>query len=253
MDRLVRGRVDAISICALDPTALAPSLMRAQQKGIKVNTWDADVKAEARQVFLNQASYDAIGESIAGVMAKGAGTSGDFLMVTGSLTASNMLAWMKAINETLAKTYPDMRIKATLLGEQDIEKGKNVVLNYLRANPDTKGVFTVDGIAEVSVAEAVKQLGLPPGKITIAGIGVPNSIRPYVKSGLIKDAVLWSPVDIGYAALYITKAQLDGTLDPAKGVVKAGRLGDLKFTAKDEILLGPPLVFDQDNIDKYNF
>jgi len=91
------------------------------------------------------------------------------------------------------------------------------------------------------------------GKIPIAGIGVPNSILPCVKDGLIKDAVLWSPVDIGYAALYITKAQLDGTLDAAKGVVKAGRLGDLKFTAKDEILLGPPLVFNQDNIDRYNF
>ncbi|MGI3899221.1 MAG: substrate-binding domain-containing protein, partial [Janthinobacterium lividum] len=81
VDRLVRGRVDAISICALDPTALAPSLARAQQKGIKVNTWDADVKSDARQVFLNQASYDAIGETIADIMAKGAGTSGDFLMV----------------------------------------------------------------------------------------------------------------------------------------------------------------------------
>ena len=253
VDRLVRSRVDAISICALDPTALAPSLMRAQHKGIKVNTWDADVKADARQVFLNQASYDAIGESIVDIMAKGAGTSGDFLMVTGSLTASNMLAWMKAIKETVAKKYPDMHIKTTLLGEQDIEKGKNITLNYLRANPDTKGVFTVDGIAEVSVAEAVKQLGLAPGKITIAGIGVPNAIRPYIKDGTIKEAVLWSPVDIGYAAIYITKAQLDGTLDPSKGVVKAGRLGDLKFTAKDEILLGPPLVFDKKNIGKYNF
>ena len=252
VDRLVRSRVDAISICALDPTALAPSLMRAQQKGIKVSTWDADVKADARQVFLNQASYAAIGETIVDIMAKGAGTSGEFLMVTGSLTASNMLAWMKAITDTIASKYPQMHIKATLLGEQDIEKGKNITLNYLRANPDTKGVFTVDGIAEVSVAEAVKQLGLG-GKITISGIGVPNAIRPYIKDGIIKDAVLWSPVDIGYAAISISNAQLDGTLDPSKGFVKAGRLGDLKFTAKDEILLGPPLVFNANNIGNYNF
>ena len=46
---------------------------------------------------------------------------------------------------------------------------------------------------------------------------------PDGKYGLIKDAVLWSPVDIDYAALCITKAQLDGTLDAAKGVVKARR------------------------------
>lgn len=252
VDRLVRSGVAAISICALDPTALAPSLARAQRKGIKVNTWDADVTPDARQVFLNQASYDAIGAAITDIMAKGAGTSGDFVMVTGSLTASNMLAWMKAIKDTAAKKYPGMNIKATLLGEQDIQKGTNVTLNYLRSHPETKGVFTVDGVAEVSVAEAVKQLGLS-GKVTIAGIGVPNSIRPYINDGVVKEAVLWSPVDIGYAAIYITKAQLDGTLNPAAGMLPAGRLGNLKFTAKDEILLGPPLVFTQDNIGNYHF
>ena len=252
VDRLVRNGVSAISICALDPTALAPSLLRARRKGIKVNTWDADVTPDARAVFLNQASYAAIGEAIVDIMAKGAGTSGDFVMVTGSLTASNMLAWMKAIKDTIAKKYPGMVIKTTLLGEQDIQKGTDITLNYLRSHPETKGVFTVDGVAEVSVAEAVKQLGLS-GKVTIAGIGVPNSIRPYIKSGVVKEAVLWSPVDIGYAAIYITKAQLDGTLDPAKGYVMAGRLGKLKFTAKDEVLLGPPLVFTQANIDNYHF
>ncbi len=252
VDRLVRGRIDAISICATDPNALAPSLIRARAKGIKVSTWDADVRADARQVFLNQASYDAIGQDIVDIMVRGAGTSGDFLMVTGSLTATNMLAWMKAIKDIIAQKHPGMVIKATLLGEQDIEKTKDVTLNYLRANPGTKGVFTVDGIAEVGVAEAVEQLGLQ-GKVTIAGIGVPNSVRPYIKDGTVKEAVLWNPVDIGYAAIYISKAQLDGTLDPAKGFVKAGRLGDLKFTSKDEILLGPPLVFTKDNIAQYHF
>ena len=65
--------------------------------------------------------------------------------------------------------------------------------------------------------------------------------------------MLWSPVDIGYAAIYITKAQLNGTFDPAKGFIAAGRLGNLKFTKPDEILLGPPLVFTQANIDNYHF
>lgn len=110
----------------------------------------------------------------------------------------------------------------------------------------------MDGIAEVGVAEAVEQLGLQ-GKLTIAGIGVPNSVRPYINDGTVKGAVLWNPVDIGYAAIYIAKAQLDAELDPAKGVVKAGRLGDLKFTSKDEILLGPPLVFTKDNVGQYRF
>lgn len=253
VDRLIRNRVDAISICALDPDALTPSLRRARARGIAVNCWDADVRPDGREVFLNQASYAAIGEAIADIMARGAGTTGERLMLAGSLTASNMLAWQAAIQDAIARKYPGMRIKATLLGEQDIEKGKNVALNYLRANPDVTGVFTNDGIATVSAGEAVMQLGRPAGSITIAGIGVPNSIRPYVRQGVIREAVLWSPIDIGYAAIRISKAQLDHRLDPASGGLKAGRLGTLRFTTPDTLLLGPPLIFSAANIDQFNF
>ncbi|WP_174275249.1 substrate-binding domain-containing protein [Sphingomonas bacterium] len=253
VDRLIRNRVDAISICALDPDALTPSLRRAQARGIAVNCWDADVRPEGRQVFLNQATYPAIGEAIADIMARHAGTSGEFLMLVGSLTASNMLAWQAAIQETIARKYPGMRIKTTLLGEQDIEKGKNVTLNYLRANPDIRGVFTNDGGATVSAAEAVMQLGRPPGTITIAGIGVPNGIRPYVRQSVIREAVLWSPIDIGYAAIRISKAQLERRIDPASCILQAGRLGALRFTSPDTLLLGPPLIFSAANIDRFNF
>lgn len=253
VDRLVRGGVDAISLCALDPTALAPSLRAAAAKGIKVSTWDADVAADARTVFLNQASYAAIADAIVGTMVARAGDHGDFVAVTGSLTASNMLAWMTAIRSLIAAKYPGMRIAATLLGEQDIEKGKSVVANYLRAHPETKGVLCVDGSASVSAAEAVGALGLPPGKMPVVGIGVPNAVRTYLKNGTMTGAVLWNPVDIGYAAVWIAKAQLDGKLDPASGSIAAGRLGPLKFTARDEVLLGPPLVLDRANVDRYHF
>lgn len=254
VDRMVRLRVAAIALCALDPDALAPSLRRARARGIKVSTWDADVARDARAVFLNQTTYAAIGEAIADVMAQGVGPSGgDVLFLTGSLTASNMVAWSGAIRAAVARRHPGLRLRATLLTDQDIEKGRNVTLNYLRAHPETKGVFTNDGGATVSAAEAVKQLGLAPGRITIAGVGVPNAVRPYVMAGLVRKAVLWSPVDIGYAAVCIAQAQLAGTLKPASGRLHAGRLGDLSFTSPDELLLGPPIVFDRDNIGRYHF
>jgi rhamnose transport system substrate-binding protein len=62
---------------------------------------------------------------------------------------------------------------------------------------------------------------------------------------------LWNPVDIGYGAIYISKAQLDGTLKPESGFVEAGRLGKLKFIAKDVVLLGDPVIFNSSNIDNF--
>ena len=252
IDRMVRARVDALAVCANDPNALAPAMLRARKKGVKVSTWDADVRADARQVFLNQATFEAIGETIAKIMADDAGTSGDFLLVTGSLTATNMIAWMGEIRQEITRKYPGMHIKAVLDGNEDIEKSKNVTVNYLRANPDIKGVFVVDGIAAIGVSEAIQQLKLQ-GKVAVAGIGVPSTIRPYIKDGTVKAAVLWNPVDIGYAAVHIANVQLQGKLDPAKGYIEAGRLGRLKFIAPDVLLLGPPLIFTKDNIDQYKF
>jgi rhamnose transport system substrate-binding protein len=252
IDRMVRARVDALAVCANDPDALAPALIRASRKGIKVSTWDADVRSDARQVFLSQASPEAVGRAIIDIMVGAAGTSGEFLLVTGSVTATNMIAWMGEIRKQLAARYPGVKIKAVLDGNEDIEKAKNISLNYLRANPNTRGVFVVDGISSIGVSEAVEQLKLA-GKVAVAGIGVPNSIRPYVKNGTVKASVLWNPVDIGYAAICIAHSQLDGTLSPATGYVSAGRLGKLKFISSDVVLLGPPLVFTPQNIDQYRF
>jgi ABC-type sugar transport system substrate-binding protein len=127
-----------------------------------------------------------------------------------------------------------------------------VTTDYLQSHPGTKGVFCVTGIATPGAAEAVQQLGLK-GKVVVTGLGVPSLVREYIKNGTIQQCCLWNPVDIGYGAIYMAHAQLDGTLDSASGFLEAGRLGKLKFIAKDEILLGPPLVFTKKNIDDYSF
>lgn len=253
IDRWVRRRVAAIAVSANDPNALAPALKRAAAAGIKTMAWDADVASDARQVFLSQASVEGMGKTLVEMMVRSAGTSqGDFLVVTAVLTAPNQNRWIEEIKKYAAQHYPGMKIAAVLPGDEDLEKSKNVALNYLQANPNTQGVFSVTGIATPGVIEAVKQLGRV-GKVAVTGLGVPSLIKSYLKEGSLKEAALWNPVDIGYAAIYIVNAQLNNTLDPHSGYVQAGRLGKLKFIANDTVLLGDPLIFTQDNIDQFNF
>ena len=252
IDRWVRRRFDAITISANDPNALAPSMKRAMAAGIKVSTFDADVTPDAREVFLNQATFAGMGKTMVEMMADSGATQGKFLIVTAVLTAPNQNRWIKEIKEYAAKHYPKMEFAATLPGNEDLEQSKNVALNYLRANTDTKGIFCVTGIATPGVVEAVKQLDLV-GKVRVTGLGVPSLIRPYLKDGSLKEAALWNPVDIGYGAIYIAKAQIDGTLKPSSGEVAAGRLGKLKFISKDTVLLGEPMIFTKGNVDQFTF
>lgn len=252
IDQFIQQDFDAITLSAVDPDALVPALKRARESGIKVATFDADTRAEARQVFLNQCTFEAMGKTMVDMMTEDAGTEGLFFIVTETLTSPNQNEWIKVIKDEVAANYPDMEIGPTLVGSGDIAKSRQVALDYMQSHPETKGVFCVTGIATPGVAEAVKQLNRE-GEVTVTGLGVPSLVRKFIKEGTVKKCALWDPVDIGYGAAQIANAQLEGSLDPSSGTFKAGRLGELKFIADDEILLGPPLVFDKNNIDDYDF
>jgi rhamnose transport system substrate-binding protein len=251
IEQWIQQQCSAITVAANDPNALAPAMKKAGDAGIKTGAWDADVAKDARDVFVNQATYEAIGYKMVDLMAEQTGGKGKFLVVTGSLTAPNQVAWLKAMKERMKEKYPEMSIASVQPGEEDLQKGIDITKNYLQANPDTAGVFGITSVALPGAAEAIKQLGLQ-GEVAVTGLSTPNEMKPYVNSGVVKKFALWNTVDLGYLAVYVANAQVEGNL-PKSGTFKAGRLGEVKMLAPDEVLLGPPVVFSKENIDQYNF
>ena len=84
--------------------------------------------------------------------------------------------------------------------------------------------------------------------------GTPNDNREYVEAGTIQEVVLWNPIDLGYLAVHVANAQVTGNMPSEEGATfEAGRLGEVELIGSDEVLLGPPLVFTEANIDDYNF
>jgi len=59
--------------------------------------------------------------------------------------------------------------------------------------------------------------------------------------------------ETGYAATYVMRAVEDGKLKPGATSVDAGKLGKLNVINGSEILLGPPFIFDKENINKFDF
>ena len=251
IEQWIQQQCSAITVAANDPNALAPAMKKAGEAGIVTGAWDADVAPDARDVFVNQATFEAIGYELVDVMAEQTGGKGKFLVVTGSLTAPNQVAWLKEMRERMKEKYPDMSISSVEPGEEDLQKGIDITKNYLRANPDTAGVFGITSVALPGAAEAVEQEGLE-GKVAVTGLSTPNEMKPYLESGAVEKFVLWNPVDLGYLAVHVANAQVEGNL-PKSGTFEAGRLGKVKMLAEDEVLLGPPLVFTKENIDQYNF
>jgi rhamnose transport system substrate-binding protein len=251
IEQFIQQQCDAITVAANDPNALAPAMKKADNAGIATGAWDADVAPDARDVFVNQATFQAIGYKLVDVMAEQTGGKGEFLVVTGSLTAPNQVAWLKEMRERMKEKYPEMSIASVEPGEEDLQLGIDITKNYLRANPDTAGVFGITSVALPGAAEAVQQIGRA-GEVPVTGLSTPKEMKPYIESGAVKEFVLWNPVDLGYLAVYVADAQVEGNL-PKSGTFKAGRLGEVKLLAEDEVLLGPPIVFSKENIDQYDF
>src|ERR1700712_4459640 len=61
INSLISQKVDAIEVSANDKDALAPSLKKAMQRGIKVISWDSAVAPEGRAMHLNPSSNELIG------------------------------------------------------------------------------------------------------------------------------------------------------------------------------------------------
>ena len=113
-------------------------------------------------------------------------------------------------------------------------------------------MFGITSVSLPGAAEAVRQAG-KSGEIAVTGLSTPNQMKQYVHDGTVKEFALWSPVDLGYLTIHLSKLvhEAGGTL-PEK--ISAGRLGELTVdNAAKMVVMGPPLRFHAENIDEFDF
>lgn len=249
LDTWIIRKLDAIAVAPNDPNALAPTLKKAMQKGIKVLTWDADSTADSRHCFVNQATYQDIGFSLVDVMAEEIGKEGEVAIVTGSLTAANQNIWIDWMKKRMAEKYPGLKLAALKPSGEDEQLAFQVTQDLIKAYPGLKGVFGITSVSLPGAAHGVRESG-KSGKIAVTGLSTPNTMRAYVKDGTVKTFILWSPVDLGYLTIQAAKKLLEGEKLPEP--LAAGRLGQIAIKGT-EVLLGPPIRFTKDNIDNFDF
>ncbi len=247
----IARKPNVIAVACNDPSAIAPTLKKAMARGIRVITWDADAKRDAREFFVNQATYDDIAKALVDEMAKQAGKDAPVAVVTSSFTAPNQSEWLKRMKAYMAKSYPKMKLLTVKPSEESLELAFKVTMDILKAYPQVRGVFGLSSVAFPGAAEAVRQAG-KKGKVAVVGLSTPKSMRDYVHDGTVKTVILWNPVDLGYLTVYTARALCDGTLKRGSKFIVAGRLGKREVRG-DEVLLGPPMKFTKANIDKFDF
>jgi len=241
---------DVIAVAPNNPEAIAPVLKKARERGIRVITWDTDALPEARECFVNQVSFQAMAETLVNIIAEEIGGAGPVALISGTETAANQNTWMRLMREHAAAKHPKVSfIDPPEYPGEDDARSYQAAQGLLRRAERPKGLIGMTSVAAPAAVKAVFDAKLS-GQVAVTGITLPSSLRTYVKNGTVKRFVLWSPVDLGYLTAHVAKKLAEG--GELASEVEAGRLG--KLPVKDrEIILGPPVVFDASNIDRFDF
>lgn len=253
IDNAITSGVNGILFAANDPVAIAPVLTKALEAGIHVVGYDANSEPGAREWFVNQAEFNGIAKALIDDMVAEKGDAVSFAIVTSTFTTPNQARWIAEMQAYQEKCYPNMVWLETVEAQEDAKLSFDQATTLInKYGEDLGGLFGMTSVATPNSADAVTQAG-QCGNIAVVGLATPNPMKPFVEAGCVQSVVLWNPVDLGYAAVYVMRAVVDGTLKPGDTSVEAGKLGTLSVINGSEILLGPAFTFTKDNINDFDF
>lgn len=246
---ITRG-VDAIVVAVENKGSISTVLRKARGHSIPVLTWDADAQTDARDYFLNQATPEGIGTSLADEAARLLPEGGQYAIVTGALSAENQNDWIRNIKARVAAAHPNLTLATIQPSDDDRDKAFNATQTILKAYPQVKMIIAVSAPAVPGAAEAVTQSGRT--NVDVIGLSLPSICRAYIHAGSVQTIFLWNTRDLGYLTVYAGVLKAQGKIAPGATSVHVGRLGDLKVRGS-EIVLGVPLKIDRSNVDQLQF
>ncbi|KHT64422.1 ABC transporter substrate-binding protein [Photobacterium gaetbulicola] len=251
INSLIAQRVDAIAISANDTDALVPVLRRAQQRGIKVVSFDSGVAPAGRAVHLNPSSNELIGQmnvELAEVALQVTGSKkGDIAVLSATPTATNQNIWIEEMQKVLPQ-YPDLNLVSIVYGDDLADKSYRETQGLINSYPDLKVIVAPTSVGIVAAAQAVKDMN-KTGDVYVTGLGLPSELAGHVDSGVVNSFAIWNPIDLGYAATMISYDLVKGTATETE--VDMGRLGRATLDAEGNAAMAAPFVYDSSNVKKF--
>ena len=249
-------KVGAIIISADDATAVAPALQQAMQAGVKVVGYDSSPAVGAYNVFVNQADTAGIGKSLADMACNIAPScTGEIAVLSAAQSATNQNAWIDAMKTTLAGAkYSGLKLDGVVYGNDDPQVSTQQAQALLQAHPNLKVIIAPTTVGIVAAAQVVRA-AKKTGQVFVTGLGTPKGMVDYVKGGESPEFALWNVTDLGYLAYAVANQLAAGTIKGTEGetfTVPSLNNGQPYTIGKDSVVvLGPPFVFNKDNIDQY--
>lgn len=234
LENVIQSGVDGIAMTIPDPKAFDEPVARALKMGIPVigtNT-DDPTGDNPRMAFVGQGNIPA-GRMLGKKIVELVGNSGKIAIGVedpGHIALSERL---RGVKEILDKT----NIKYTILNTTaDLTQAVSVFESYLLANPDAKGIFSVDATGTSSHGTVIRNLNLK-GKIVSGGWDLVPATLENIKNGYTNFTIDQNPYVQGYYPivalwLYHKYGIAPSDVDSGAGIVDAKNVNTVLELAK---------------------
>jgi ribose transport system substrate-binding protein len=226
MEGLMARKVDAISLCPLDPDALTPSINKAMEKGIPVIFGGfTDAPRSKGLCYISPDNYLEVGYAqghIAATLLPG--QKGKVAYQVSQLTSWNMHRAIEGFQDALA-SYPDIEIVSIDANDDDFELALRHAENVLTRFPDIAAYCSACS-AGGFINQAVVKAGKGDKIIQVHRTATPNLL-----DGIRKGTVYGSRHDNCYAYGYMGARGLYHAVNGKKLTLSYQEFGQKFFVA----------------------
>jgi len=187
---------DAIGYAALDPEACVPLMDAAKAAKIPVVEFDAGCNSDYPLSISKTDSLGA-GALAADHMAELIGKKGEVAIVGHSQINSTGVERRDGFVNQMKSKYPDVKIVDIQYGDGDHLKSADIAKAMIAAHPNLKGLYGTNEGSAIGIVDAVGELGLKPGQLTVVGFDSGQGQIDAINNGLMAGAITQNPIGIG--------------------------------------------------------
>ncbi len=210
---------DAIGFAALDPKACVPLMNAAKAANIPIVQFDAGCDSEYPKNISKTDSLKA-GAIAAQHMSKLMGDKGKLGIISHSQINSTGVERRDGFVNEMKQNHPNIKIVDIQYGDGDHLKSAEIAKAMIAANPDLAGLYGTNEGSAIGIVNAVKELGLPPGKVTVVGFDSGQTQIDAIKSGAMAGAITQDPIGIGRSTVESAVRVIEGM--PVEKVIDTG-------------------------------
>lgn len=276
INNAVASGADAICISTVDAAGVRDALLAAKDAGLTVCTWDSDSQSDARSLMVSQGTPDVLGQmlvdmSVDALTKRGVDPAKDevkYVWHYSQATVTDQNSWQVAGEKIIQEKYPNwVKVADNYYSEQDAEKAVSTGAAILDAYSDIDLIICNDSTALPGQLKAAQNKGLGKDDVTITGFASPQSIKEYCDAGVLYEWGLWDCGVQGAMGCYLAAYLAAGNEVKVGDTLSIPGIGDCEILANDcltegdttadvnngVVLLPERVVFDESNVNDYNF